>query len=227
MHGCHTLCSDVLHCLGGVDVLGACGCSVSRCWSGPRFVLVYTLSPDSDAELRGKDGIRVERRFVVYGELGERIFPCCCRCWCHGSPGVEVQLVAVTSGPPRPPPRQCQTPRWDRLSACQLHGQRRLIVWSDLFWWNLWRALLLSLASLTAFLLPPLLPNWKFPLVPLTKQSPDGGKRESVRGWERETKNNLSWSHCCQIPGLAAVCIRFEYHLCHVLYHRHTGGRKK
>lgn len=31
-------------------------------------------------------------------------------------------------------------PRWDTLSGCQLRGQRRLIVWSDLFWWNLWRA---------------------------------------------------------------------------------------
>lgn len=91
-------------------------------------VLVYTLAPDSDAEPRGKDGIHVEGRFVVYGGICEDISLCCCRCWCHGSSGVEVQLVSVTSGPPRPPPRQCQTPRWDRLSACQLQGQRRLIV---------------------------------------------------------------------------------------------------
>lgn len=47
---------------------------------------------------------------------------------CERSPGVEVQLVAVTSGPPGPPPRQCQTHRWDRLSACQLQGRSRLIV---------------------------------------------------------------------------------------------------
>lgn len=39
---------------------------------------------------------------------------------CERSPGVEVQLVAVTSGPPDPPPRQCQTHRWDRLCVCQL-----------------------------------------------------------------------------------------------------------
>lgn len=35
----------------------------------PPDVLVYTLAPDSDAELRGKDGIHVERRCVVYGGL--------------------------------------------------------------------------------------------------------------------------------------------------------------
>lgn len=38
----------------------------------PSDVLVYTSAPDSDAELRGKDGIHVERRYAVYGEDSER-----------------------------------------------------------------------------------------------------------------------------------------------------------
>lgn len=75
-------------------------------WIGPHFtpnVLVYTLAPDSDAELSGRDGIDVESKFVVYGGLWEDISQCYCCCWCQGSPGVEVQLVSVTSGPPQAP----------------------------------------------------------------------------------------------------------------------------
>lgn len=67
---------------------------------------------------------------------------------CERSPGVEVQLVAVTSGPPRaPPPRQCQTHRWDRLSACRFRGRSGLIAWSDPFWWSLRRMHRLTLFS--------------------------------------------------------------------------------
>lgn len=68
-----TLCSDTLYCLvGGVDFLGAQLLATVAPGSGldpslPPDVLVYTLAPDSDAELRGKDGIHVERRFAVHG----------------------------------------------------------------------------------------------------------------------------------------------------------------
>lgn len=143
----------------------------------PLSVLVYTLAPDNDAEQCTKDGIHVERRSVVYGELWKEISPCCCYCWFQRSPGVEVQLVAVTSGPPQPPLWQCHMHRWDRLSACQLQGPRRLIVWSDLFWWNLWRAPLLSVTSESSSLTSvcSLIES----LMPLTKQSPVGeGARE-------------------------------------------------
>lgn len=73
MHGCQTLGSDELHCLGGADILGGPWQQwlpeLARTPAFPPDVLVYTLAPDSDAELRGKDGIRVERRFAVKGGL--------------------------------------------------------------------------------------------------------------------------------------------------------------
>lgn len=59
-----------------VDILEACGRSGSRYRSGPRVppdVLVYTLAPDSDAELRGKDGIHAKGD-LLYMEDSERIF---------------------------------------------------------------------------------------------------------------------------------------------------------
>lgn len=131
------------------------------------------------------------------------------RCWCQKSPGLEMQLVIVTSGPLRPPPQQCQTPRWDRLSACQLQGQGRLITWSDLFWWESLEDVS-SLTCLWLFLFS-CAAQFKLPTGAFWRNKVLLGKDE-MRQWKRGTKNNSSWGPCCQIPGLAAVYMRFEYH---------------
>lgn len=97
----HNPCYDALHCLGGVWHAGNLCHTGSLCWSWPCFppdVLVYMLAWDSDAQLRGKDSIHVERRLAGYGGLWENIIQCY-----KGSLGVEVQLVAVTSRSPQAP----------------------------------------------------------------------------------------------------------------------------
>lgn len=119
-----------------------------------------------------------------------------------------------------PPLRQGQTPRWDRLSSCQLQGLWSLMAWSDLFWRNLcWECLLFFLLLhflQIRFVCPPVHSNWMFSLVLLTKHSPIG---ESVYEWNRVAKNNsYGEALAAKIPGLTNACMLFECNLFPTLY---------
>lgn len=142
---------------------------------------------DGGAEFSSKEDIHVKRRFAVYVE---RISLRVVTVGVSSPQGWRCSWLQWPQDPPGPSPWQCQTPRWDRLSACQLQGQRRLIVWSDLFWWNLCRVPLLSLclwlrASLLLF---SLIESFHWCL--WQNKVPLGKERASKGDWERETKNN-------------------------------------
>lgn len=167
----HNPCSDALHCLGSVWHAGNLCHTGSWCWSWPCFppdVLVYTLAWDSDAQLRGKDSIHVERRLTGCGGLWENIIQCC-----KGSLGVEVQLVAVTSGSPRAPAPAVPDTQMGQIVSLSALGAEEA---NSLIWSLLMESLegAFSHSPPTSFLSLPLLPNWKFPLVPLTKPRPVG-----------------------------------------------------
>lgn len=70
----------------------------------PPDVLFYTLAPDSDAEQsRAAKMASMLKGDLLYMETSERKSLCVVvTVGVRGPPGVEVQLVAVTSGPPSP-----------------------------------------------------------------------------------------------------------------------------
>lgn len=180
-----TLCLDALCCFGGV--LGPCGQSLGVAGQDPTFspnVPINIFVADGGAEFSSKEDIHVKRRFVVYVErISLRVVV---TVGVSSPQGWRCSWLQWPQDPPGPSPWQCQTPRWDRLSACQLQGQRRLIVWSDLFWWNLCRVPLLSLCLWlrSSLLLFSLIESFHWCL--WQNKVPLGKERASERGRLRE-----------------------------------------
>lgn len=162
-------CFDAFRCVGAVDLCH----SGSLCWSWPCFPLdapVYMLTWARGAQLRREDGIHIPR-FVVRRTLKGHL---------------SLQLSLLMSKVPRGGGAAgCSDLRTPQAPALALPDNQMGQIVSlsatreDRANSLIWSLLMESLeGNFCHFVLPlfpsPLLPNWKFPLLSVTKPSPTG-----------------------------------------------------
>lgn len=187
------LCVHTLHCLGGVDILKACGYSGSRRWSGPRF------SPGRPC-LHASAGQTVTQNWeakmasmlkgdLLYMEDSDRISLSCLvvTVGVRGPQGWRCSWLQWPQDPQAPVPTVPDTQMGQTVSLSASGAEKaNSLIWSHLME-SLEGASSLTRLWLLFYPLPcSLIESFHWCL--WQNQVPLG--KESAGDWERETKNN-------------------------------------